>query len=115
MLLDISCWLTAFLTPLKIWSKWVSIIIWTPAFATNARNKTNSDWTLECKYISGFSNIIVLPFSTFRHKIRIPSYNYQSTTSIVDFKTDTNTAPIEDKDVTDNSKNDTTDNEKDAN
>lgn len=56
-----------------------------------------------------------LPKTTEWHKIRIPSYNYQSTTSIVDFKTDTNTAPIEDKDVTDNSKNDTTDNEKDAN
>jgi predicted PurR-regulated permease PerM len=56
-----------------------------------------------------------LPKTTEWHKIRIPSYNYQSTTSIVDFKTDTDTAPIENKDVTDNSKNEKTDSEKDAN
>jgi predicted PurR-regulated permease PerM len=34
-----------------------------------------------------------LPKTTEWHKIKIPSYNYQSTTSSIDFKVDTNTAP----------------------
>ncbi|MDI1317866.1 AI-2E family transporter [Flavobacterium sp.] len=53
-----------------------------------------------------------LPKTTEWHKIRIPSYSYQSTTSSIDFKTDTNTAPAENQEVTD--PNDKTDQETDA-
>lgn len=49
-----------------------------------------------------------LPKTTQWHKIRIPSYNYQSTTSIIDFKTDTNTAPEVNKEANEISKEDST-------